>query len=341
MKQKNDYWQVVRAICIIAVIAIHCPSALNRDNADYQFHLYMMMRSLVNFPVAVFLFLSGYFINQEKCLNDPKTYILKRGERLLIPYLFWSMVYIAVSAVSGDKIGLLTVIGHLLTGKAAAPLYYVVVLVQLTILAPLLISSTNMKRYWLWLLTPAALLITYAFAFRTGAVPWYCDTLFPLWFGFFYLGIRLRAGDLHIDSFLRKLGSIPCVLIAFVFNYAESELLLSCGITSELSVSQNRIGGFIYALTIIGLLYRLSENKKSYSKALVWLGDNSYAIYLTHYLVLKILNKVIGNKLLDIWILHFGIVFLTTTILTCLIIVTIKLCADKVKIHKYMRYIGY
>lgn len=60
MTAKNQYWQVVRAICILAVVMIHCPTPTNDINA------WLIIRQFINFPVAVFIFLSGYFVNPDK-----------------------------------------------------------------------------------------------------------------------------------------------------------------------------------------------------------------------------------------------------------------------------------
>lgn len=32
---KSQYWQMVRGICILAVIMIHCPSGQNYTDIDY------------------------------------------------------------------------------------------------------------------------------------------------------------------------------------------------------------------------------------------------------------------------------------------------------------------
>ena len=91
MKQRSAYWQIIRAICIIAVIVIHCPNAIALNHSDVQFHIYMILRAFVNFPVAVFLFLSGYFFNKQKYLDNPRMYIFKRGGTAT--YTILDMVY--------------------------------------------------------------------------------------------------------------------------------------------------------------------------------------------------------------------------------------------------------
>lgn len=55
---------------------LHC---LDRPSTIYQF------------PVAMFIFLAGYFITPEKTQVNYKTFLFKRGGiRLLLPYLVWN-----------------------------------------------------------------------------------------------------------------------------------------------------------------------------------------------------------------------------------------------------------
>ena len=140
MSKKSLYWQQIRTFCILAVIMIHCPNGTNLNQDSLQFWLYIILRSVVNFPVAVFFFMAGYFINRDKVKNNCTFFLLNRGVRLIIPYLIWSLVYESLSIVRGNSIDLFTIVKHLLIGKAASPFYYIVVLVQLTLLTPLLIK---------------------------------------------------------------------------------------------------------------------------------------------------------------------------------------------------------
>ena len=70
---KSRYWQAVRGICILAVIMIHCPVGQNGLDQNS-----MVGVKAVNqfFPVAIFIFMAGYFIKPEKVNAD---YIINRG----------------------------------------------------------------------------------------------------------------------------------------------------------------------------------------------------------------------------------------------------------------------
>ena len=74
---KSQYWQTVRGICILAVIMIHCPSGQNYTELDYT--AWIILRQFINFPVAMFIFLAGYFVTTKKTQGDYKTFLCKRG----------------------------------------------------------------------------------------------------------------------------------------------------------------------------------------------------------------------------------------------------------------------
>lgn len=77
---KSQYWQMVRGICILAVIMIHCPSGQNYTDIDYI--AWIVLRQFINFPVAMFIFLAGYFVTPEKTQGDYKIFLFKRGGKI-------------------------------------------------------------------------------------------------------------------------------------------------------------------------------------------------------------------------------------------------------------------
>lgn len=58
MKQRDPYFQAIRGICICAVILIHCQATGHTTFAEYY---QIILRQTINFPVAVFVFMAGYF----------------------------------------------------------------------------------------------------------------------------------------------------------------------------------------------------------------------------------------------------------------------------------------
>ena len=90
---KSQYWQIVRGICILAVIMIHCPTGRSHTNLDYT--VWIVLRQFINFPVAIFIFLAGYFMTPEKVQGDYKTFFFKRGGDKTISPIFGLELYLS------------------------------------------------------------------------------------------------------------------------------------------------------------------------------------------------------------------------------------------------------
>lgn len=81
---RDNYWSMLKGIAILAVLMIHIPLTSDTNSI-------LATRQIINFPVAVFLFLSGFFVK----IGDRRKDSIKR---LLIPYIIWSGLWcIAVS----------------------------------------------------------------------------------------------------------------------------------------------------------------------------------------------------------------------------------------------------
>lgn len=79
---KRIYWQSIRGICILAVVLIHALGGYDYSDgvADTGF---LIFRQLINFAVATFIFMSGYFVNIRKIESGEynyKSWLIIRGD---------------------------------------------------------------------------------------------------------------------------------------------------------------------------------------------------------------------------------------------------------------------
>ena len=86
-----------------------------------------------------------------------------------MPFLLWDVIYTVKNVLFGDNVEWKSVLFDFLTGRAAAPLYYILVLFQLTLLTPFILKKAGKK--WLYLITPVYLCLD-SDCWRTAKVIW-------------------------------------------------------------------------------------------------------------------------------------------------------------------------
>ena len=74
---KDSFWQFVRGLCIAAVVLIHCSPGIVRS--DVSFFTWFTLRQVINFPVATFIFMAGYFVSRRKIEIATTSYMAGRG----------------------------------------------------------------------------------------------------------------------------------------------------------------------------------------------------------------------------------------------------------------------
>lgn len=219
--------QVLRALAIIAVVAIHtCPSGLPQ----------VIVRPFVNFGVGLFLFLSGWLTRKS---DFGMSFFKRRIFRVLVPYVIWTVVY-SLQRGAPDKI-----LFNLLTTKACAAFYYVAVYVQFVLLTPLLCRLADSRfRHAGWLVAPISVLaFMYLPQFGVCEPGEHMSLVWNIcclgWFTYYYLGIMCARGYVRVEGY-RPLILVAVYLLTLVVQMAEGYAWLQVGyanIGSQLKLS--------------------------------------------------------------------------------------------------------
>lgn len=346
-KKRSVYWQIIRGICILSVIMIHCPSGL--DYSENSFYCWVILRQIINFPVALFVFMSGYFTYTERVRRTPADYVLNRMKRLLIPFLIWSSLYtvfhILESLRRGLTINWFRLIYQFAIGKAAAPFYYIVVMLQLTLLTPWLVKllEKEKNRWLLYLLTPAYLVIIYSYNLLAGHMPPLYETLFPAWLLFYILGLDCKKG--RWNQIIQK-SNVGWILLLLCVSVMEAYILLQEGCSVGFASSQIKFSSFGYTIALIFWLQKkYKTDDEIHSEGwMFWkiAGDYSYGIFYIHIFILWMAEKIMKIFCLDsIWILFFLGTFLLSTTGSLLIAACIRTVLLSVRQKKLLRLLGF
>src|SRR4029453_5562871 len=104
----------------------------------FAFNMLRLVDQFSQIPVPAFLFVSGYFVVAAAGQSNKTVswnLVMHRVAALLPPYLLGFLVAMALNVVSGRPYTPSSFALALLTGGAAAPLYYVPLIVQLYVLS--------------------------------------------------------------------------------------------------------------------------------------------------------------------------------------------------------------
>ncbi len=276
-ENKNCVIQFFRAFAIIAVVMIH-----TTPGGEWQ----VICRPFINFSVATFLFLSGYLTKTEN--NNWKAFYKKRIFRVIIPYLFWTILY-SLPAIKYNGIEIL--IKNIITAKACVPLYYIFVYIQFVLLTPLLANLAKSKYQYIgWFISPISILIFKYYNLLTGTeLNGYINLLWSDsclgWFTFYYLGLLLGNGIIKKNYSSRVLIVLYAFSIFIQIAEGYGWFLLgdsNCGTQLKLSslLTSTLILLYIYTILINGTF-----NIKN--KFLILLGDYSFGIYLSHMMIMR------------------------------------------------------
>ena len=322
MIKKNPKIQILRAIAIMAVIMIHtCPNGI----------IQVWARPFINFAVATFLFLSGYLTDVSKI--SIKKFYKKRIIRVFVPYTIWSILYTTLGFISSG-IDLKKYVINFLIAGGAATMYYIFVYIQFVILTPLL-GKLLKKKYWFlgFAIAPISLIIKY-YWLLTGTTPnKYISAIWGVcclgWFTFYYLGLYLKNTPKP-----KKYNSkiiIPIYLITVIIQIIEGIFWyrfgeVNCGTQLKLS---SLLTSSIFIL--IAYIYINNTTFKGNCKPLLFIGNYSFGVYISHCLIIELLSHIIPFWDSIPFVINSLIVLLIT--LLCVVIGK-KICGEK--ISKYL-----
>lgn len=304
---KNQFIQLCRGVCIAAVVLIHCTWQTDASNI-YGFYYSIVLRQILNFAVGLFIFLAGYCANTEKLKTAG--YFIKRLKKLLLPYLIWSVIYIGVRYIVGNKPSINDAIIMLLSGTASHQLYFIIVILQLTILTPLIIRLDRYKavKIIFWLISPAYYLYMYYARFD---IPMR-QTWFPAWFILYYAG--LQAQNINYKISARK--NLLMVMVALALSIFESIFLYRINGDYSIFVTQLKLSSVLYAFSIAGLVLSLKNTAVNPKNMFVRLGNASYGVYYIHIAVLSVVNKaLIYSGLIQIPLIAQQLIQLSVTLM--------------------------
>lgn len=301
----NKKIQLIRASCIISVILIHTVDGIQA----------LITRPILNFCVAMFIFLSGYLTKME--IPNLKDFYFKRISKVAIPYVIWTVIY-SLLFWEGFKKFLI----NLLSAHAGIQFYYIFVYIQLVLLTPLVIKLLKSKYNWIgFIITPLFIIIArYIFPFAGfEIVEPFKKTIFLNWFTYYYLGMAIKNKVINYRISEKKtmilyiISLLCCLSEAFAWYYLDNNLDMA---TTQLKLSSIPVA---ISAEFLGYIFITSDKipikDTKLTKFLIMIGDSAFGIYFSHYAIIKLLNMIPGYSSLMVFPLNSIITFIISLIL--------------------------
>jgi membrane-bound acyltransferase YfiQ involved in biofilm formation len=305
MKRARQPLSILHGFAILAVLCNHASilglNLLETESHSAAAYGLIVMNQLPMFAVPAFLFLSGYFVAYA-ARGDPPILswrvIRGRLETLLWPYLVWSLVIYAGQMATGKGYSFGEFGRRFLLGQVALPYYFVPLLVQFYLLAPVFVRYTK-KRGVLLLVVSAAIQLTTMVLFYLRiynvrlAAPLEAlidagPVLFVRWTLFFALGSIVRCNRNAFKARLApfKWWLLAAALLLGVLSVVESEVAIRYVDTLSEARHMTKLSTTLFSLTVILFFVALDRVQFPLAGWIQEVGVRSYGIYLIHYHIL-------------------------------------------------------
>jgi membrane-bound acyltransferase YfiQ involved in biofilm formation len=265
------------------------------------------IEQLIIYGIPTFMFVSGFFIaistgRSQKAV--PWRLVYERIKNLAIPFVLWSLIILGLNFAQGARYTPGELVRTIALGQTTDAYYFVPVLIQLYIVAPLITPLA--RKNWKLLLLMAAVLQISVLTIRYTQILGWEVTLFDSlnwltrsWFFggyvfFFSLGITIGFHLPAFKDFLSRFRWIflGAVVTLFVVGMVEWELLLRWS-GQEWIGPRETIIDQLYAAAFLLTYISFDRVKLPFSKQISSLGAKSYGIYLTHSPVLEYTSRIL------------------------------------------------
>lgn len=290
----------LRGLATIFVIIIHLTSnCITYPKSSFTYQIIGSINCALTFSVPAFLFISVLIMtyqakNKEK-INWIK-FISKRILKVLSALILWSLIYVLywgnISSISSKHI-----LGYIVLGNASYHLYFIPLIIQLYLIFPLIwflaknvskfklntrlsfilcIIIASIIQYYFTLIFRLNIFKTFSY-FSTVIFSYTLPLSIGTWIGFNYTKIKNHFNKyfLAVLILLSIIAGYYYVNFEFIDYKYKTTLLFS---------------PLYWSLIIVTLTYLLRYVKEF--KLLSNISKYSFVIYLSHPLILDIINKL-------------------------------------------------
>jgi surface polysaccharide O-acyltransferase-like enzyme len=286
-----SFWDKWKGAAIIAVVLIHASSSTSYYPSDsFNNDFGIILRQFINFPVGLFIFLAAFFVARSQ--RSSETYwenVTRRVWRLALPFLIWSIIYCTLRLLSGS-LAIEDIPLMFLNGTSVSVGYFVIVMIQMSIISPVLerLTPSQLAKF-----LPLSLVLSLGFTYSVKLIypasflsefPYYPLPFF-VWLPFYIGGLILGRKSEEFWKSINVRVVLGSFFICVCLSLIEAMLFLQeirSFATSQLKFTSILTTGIVCIMVVASWVYG-KDNKEN---MLSWLGQRSFYFYLSHMLVL-------------------------------------------------------
>ena len=299
-KKRIFYMDYVRAIAIIGVLVIHAaaPYATMYDKVDFwMWESSIIYNSLVRWCVPLFLMVSGALLlgRKEESLKD---FFTKRANRIIIPFLVWSVFYFTWRHYYYDaEFSIAKMISQMLNNGTYYHLWYFSALIAIYLFVPVFNVFVNHASRTLIRYIVILWIIAYGgFRYFSYLVTNEAATFFPLteFIGMFLMGYYFARFDQTLKArvaiyLVGIVGGIYTIWQTNSFAFDQGAFSSYAFSYSSPGVIAMSIALFVFIKYVIT---HRSEKRADFEtgKIIQLVSATSFGIYLIHPVILDLLR---------------------------------------------------
>jgi len=302
-KQKlyNPIVDILRIISILAVLLIHTTTRTLETSfyALTKIPWTLFLNQVARFAVPLFFMISGFVLELNYHLHENYlTYLKKRFSRIMVPYIFWSIIYYFLIYPQGRDPSF---INALLQGDASYQLYFIPALLIFYLFFPLIHNfCAFLLNKWLLILFGLIQLLLLYYDYSIRPLPIYYPLGIALLnFYVFLLGIVLARSQERFKTFIRKwkllllFGTIAFAI--YIFFEGMSGYLRTHDYLTFYSSWRPSI--LLYTICLSGFLYWVFDRKLKAIEVIKKLSHLSFFVFFIHVIILEAVWYSVGLKL--------------------------------------------
>ena len=301
----SAYFDFIKGLAIMGVVAIHTVN-LNFDPISVTGLLIVVVRNLLGCCVPLFVAASGYFLWKKNFYTKTEylQFLTSRLRVVYIPMLLWGLPWFLLSLNGANMIG--TMYNTILYFVGGLSIFYFITLIlECYIILPI-IKKVNFVG--VILLSVMSIIVTFAWTMVNHTTVLHLPLIVYCSFtyiGYFALGCYLGRTEIKLNCW------IVCVIIILGLAGAVAETyywFIYHGENNGIGLKSS-VSFFSFGVVLLVFSKLLSDKYEStnFTKWIEWCGVQSMPIYLSHMLILFIINTL-GMHLMS-WFANWLLLF--------------------------------